>query len=1083
MTLTRAELLAITCKSASLRERLDGTCVPAPGSDPKMTRKVDAYLKKWADVAAEGDQELFEKRLAYDGLDLDTIRPFLGDVEFGGKLPSWTEILNPVLQNAGKLELDELHARFPCLDKNDPLPFEEILLPFVLTAREMLDASESSGLLTGKARANLERFLLIRMSELSSRVLELEFNTFLACLQFTGITYNLASRDTASRKHYLDFVARLRDGGLLQLFKEYPVLARRLATRLDQWVKLAEEFIVRLRTDLTAIRTILFENADIGAVTDLEPGLSDSHRQGRTVIVATFQSGAKLVYKPKDMGLEADYFQFAEWLNTRGSPLDFKVLKVLNCGPYGWVEFVEARPMEDEEQARRFYQRSGMLLCLIYACDGLDFHNENVFACREHPVPIDLETMFHHRVKVSEEVQELIDAAKEKIGDSVLRTHFLPSFFQIKDKFLDISGIGGGAQEISIEVLRWKHINTDAMEYSHERTLAKATNDMNIPRIREKAVRPEDYAEDLADGFIQMHLFLASQREALLSDTGLLSKMLRNNARFVFRPTALYMSIERKVAHPDYQREGVDLSLQIDVLARSLIPTDEKSPLWPLMHEEAKSMWDMDVPKFMLPGDSDSIVLDSGETIPHCFSQSPLERVKEKIRDMNEADMEWQARLIKGSLEYRLAPPVVTSIAPHEDPSAINDAPLLTKGELLQCAQLLAAEIRDKAIFSRKGEPSWVVLKAVPNTRQRMLQSMDFHLYDGVCGVALFLAALEKIVPGSGFRDMAGASLGPMIRWLNKTAPRKLMGTSIGGCSGLPSIIYSLVHLSDFLNDPALLKCAERAASLLEQRDIDADRSYDVIGGAAGTALALLPLYKRTGNRQVLATAVSCGEHLLRNRTATHKQFKVWKTLDSSPPLAGFAHGAAGIAYALVVLYRETRRMDFRDAAVEAIMFETDLFSAEENNWPDRRVDAENPGNDALNFMCAWCQGAAGIGLARVGGLDVIDSPAIRSDIQVALQTTLQFPYQARDHVCCGNAGRAEVLLTAGIALSESKWIDGAEKLVSAVVAQARRSGRFKASFEQNFYNPSLYQGNAGLGYQFLRLAEPRLLPSLILFE
>ena len=466
----------------------------------------------------------------------------------------------------------------------------------------------------------------------------------------------------------------------------------------------------------------------------------------------TFESGAKLVYKPKDMGLEEDYFQFADWLNTRGSPLDFKVLKVLNRGPYGWVEFVAASPMEDEAQARRFYLRSGMLLCLIYACDGLDFHNENVFACGEHPVPIDLETIFHHRVRTSGEVQELIDAAKEKIGNSVLRTHFLPSFFQIKEKYLDISGIGGGAEEIAIEVLRWKYINTDAMEFSEEKIRGKTTNDMNVPRIKDHPIRPEDYSAQLADGFRQMYRFLASRRDALLSDAGPLIRMLRNKARFVFRPTALYMSIERKIAHPNFQKDGVSLSLQFEILARSLIPTDEKSPLWPLLQEETRAMWDMDVPKFMFPADSDSIVLDSGETIAHCFDQSPLECVRRKITEMNEADMEWQATLINGSLEYRLTAGAVTSDAAAGNPPVIDDAPLPQKSELLECARLLAAEIGDKAIFSRNGEPSWVVLKVVPNARQRMLQSMDYHLYDGACGVALFLAALERLDPGSGFR-------------------------------------------------------------------------------------------------------------------------------------------------------------------------------------------------------------------------------------------------------------------------------------------------------------------------------------------
>jgi type 2 lantibiotic biosynthesis protein LanM len=1081
MFLTRDELIAIAEKSSSLQERLDGTYVPVPTNDPNTNKEIETRLKVWADVVAEGDQELFEKRLAYDSLDVSAVRPLLAKVQLTSELPYWTQILNSILRHSGRLEFDKLHDSFPCLNKNEPLPFEELLLPFILTAREKLDASAKCDLLTGRSGAALERFLLTRLSDLSSRVLELEFNTYRACLQLTGINYRAATSNKTSRKYYLDFAKKLSEEGLAQFFKEYPVLARRLAMRINQWVHLVGEFVARLRADLTDIKKMFFENMNIGKVTDLEPGLSDSHYQGRTVIAVTFETGCKLIYKPKDMGLEEDFFQFVEWLNTRGAPIDFRVLKVLNRSSYGWVEFVRPSSMDDEGQVQRFFLRSGNLLCLIYACDGLDFHNENVLACHEYPVPIDLETIVHHRVQFSEDIQELTDAAKEKIGDSVLRTHYLPTFYQIKDKYLDISGLGGGAQEIMYDSPRWKFINTDAMEYSQERLTTNS--EMNIPRIKNKSILVEHYTEYLADGFRQMYRFLVSQKATLLSDSGPLFKMLRNKARFVFRPTSLYRSIEKKIAYPDYQKDGVDLSLQIDILARSLIPTIDKPRLWPLLHEETNALWDMDVPKFMVPGDSDSIDLNTGVTIAHSFSQAPSDHVMKKIMGMNDDDMKWQEKLIKGSLECRLTTKATAYLATPNNRTAIDDVPPLDKNELLQYALLLATEIGKNAMLSKNGEPSWVILKVISSTNQRMLQSMDFNLYDGVCGVALFLAAVEKLAPGSGFQDMARSSLGPMIRWLNKTTPKKLMEASIGGCSGLPSMAYSLVHLSDFLNDPALLTCAERVASLIEQKDIDADKTYDVISGAAGTILALLPLYKRTGNKQILNTVIYCGEHLLKNKTAAHKELKVWKTLDSSPPLAGFSHGAAGIAYALVALYRVTRRNDFLDAAVDAIMFESDIFDSKERNWPDRRENNSSQKSDAFGFMCAWCQGAAGIGLARTGGLDVIDSLAIRNDIQVALHTTLQSPFQARDHICCGNAGRAEILLTAGLALSETKWIDGAKRLTSAVIARARGDGRFTAMFDQNIYNPSMYQGAAGLGYHLLRFAEPKRLPCLILFE
>ena len=50
-----------------------------------------------------------------------------------------------------------------------------------------------------------------------------------------------------------------------------------------------------------------------------------------------------------------------------------------------------------EEEIRRYYRRTGHLLCLVYALNGSDFHYENLIADGEHPVPIDLETICHHR--------------------------------------------------------------------------------------------------------------------------------------------------------------------------------------------------------------------------------------------------------------------------------------------------------------------------------------------------------------------------------------------------------------------------------------------------------------------------------------------------------------------------------------------------------------------------------------------------------------------------------------------------------------------------------------------------------------
>jgi hypothetical protein len=93
--------------------------------------------------------------------------------------------------------------------------------------------------------------------------------------------------------------------------------------------------------------------------------------------------------------------------------------------------------------------------------------------------------------------------------------------------------------------------------------------------------------------------------------------------------------------------------------------------------------------------------------------------------------------------------------------------------------------------------------------------------------------------------------------------------------------------------------------------------------------------------------------------------------------------------------------------------------------------------------MTSWCHGAPGIGLARLGSLAILDTPEIREEIAIALNTTLQFGLQNIDHPCCGNCGRMEVLLVAAQKLLRPDLVETAQKQASWVVARAKQVGGF----------------------------------------
>ena len=128
---------------------------------------------------------------------------------------------------------------------------------------------------------------------------------------------------------------------------------------------------------------------------------------------------------------------------------------------------------------------------------------------------------------------------------------------------------------------------------------------------------------------------------------------------------------------------------------------------------------------------------------------------------------------IEGSLEARTRIEHVQSFHTRET-FDVNTVPNLDKKKLIEHALSLAEELRAKAHYSQNGEPSWIILKGVPDSEQFMLDAMDCSLYDGSGGVALFLAGLEKVKPGSGFGDMAYSTIAQMRRWLKKARPSEI---------------------------------------------------------------------------------------------------------------------------------------------------------------------------------------------------------------------------------------------------------------------------------------------------------------------
>ncbi|GIV97269.1 MAG: hypothetical protein KatS3mg057_1926 [Herpetosiphonaceae bacterium] len=377
-----------------------------------------------------------------------------------------------------------------------------------------------------------------------------------------------------------------------------------------------------------------------------------------------------------------------------------------------------------------------------------------------------------------------------------------------------------------------------------------------------------------------------------------------------------------------------------------------------------------------------------------------------------------------------------------------------------------------------ENDVAWIGL--MEHGRRWSLESLGLDLYHGLPGIALFLAYLGSVTQEERYTRLARAALQKMrlqIAW-GETGI-----ASIGGFEGWGGVIYTLTHLAVLWNEPALLVEAEdvveRLAPLIEE-----DERLDIIAGAAGCIGSLISLYQCAPSERTLAAAVQCGWRLVARARPLDRGMG-WATLGSSHALAGFAHGAAGIAWALLELSALSGEQDFRTGALAAIDYERSLFAPEYGNWLDLReriAGSERQGDAPPAFMTAWCHGAPGIGLARLRSLPHLDDATVRAEIAAALRTTLARGCGYTHALCHGDLGNLEFLLQASRTIADPRLRTEVDRLAATILTNSVQTG-WRCATPLEVETPGLMVGLAGIGYGLLRLAAPELVPSVLALE
>ncbi|MFM1832294.1 MAG: hypothetical protein RLZZ461_610 [Planctomycetota bacterium] len=1073
--------------------------------------RADVVRRRWRDVLGRAEDASLDDRLADLGLDDADLPRAVGRIDpsaasevepaawmticaaVGREVPTFgadglpvADFLGPDPDAASETGVARRHADGPS-DSPEPIPFEDGLVPWVEVAtrrlRERVPALDrllAPGLLRREQRRLLENLAVVsrfaNIADLESHRLGMYSGNDLAL----GLLIADPPR-TAYRRTVEGMIGvRSRDW-----MRRRPALARLLGVRVVGWIRGLAEFLDRLERDRPALEATFADGASLGPLTELSFASGDSHNGGRSVGLCTFDSGVRLAYKPRSCRVDVAFAEIVDDLNALLDPaLRLRTPRTLDRGDHGWAEFIESRPCDDREAMLRFHRRIGVLLALIHTLQGNDFHFENVKACGEHPVPVDLETVCVPDLQPGP-AAETSDPTMSLIARSVLRTLLLPS----------VAGRGGanvlrnlGAVHVEVgegvvrRVRRLTRINTDFQRW----ILATPQ-----PDTHRSDATPWTEADDQVDADVQQrenafgyrvaYEAILARRDAWLAADSPIRRLDEAFVRVLNRSTNVYARLLQESCGSSDLESGVARWLTIERLALSLgvdRDPDERATDAALIQAESASLRDGDVAYFLAPAAGRSIWIvdpDSGGPVECAGTRlraSAVESAMTQVAAMSPDDLTLQLRL-QGSA-YRAT---IISLSRRFHATAGDSAPEAPTGDASTATRslrrTLVATLDDlaaQAIVSGDGV-NWIDFILDTRFERVRPSALDAGLYGGRGGLALLFEKAYRVLGDGRWLDLARRSLaGEFGAWRDLPTSRAWMTRLVpAGMLDRGGLVAGLWAIGRHEGGGDHRTAAIEIATTISNRTICADEDFDVIGGAAGFILLLLRLHEESTIPGAADVIGRLADHLVSR--VVDLDGPGWRTIGQRLPLCGFAHGRAGIALALLQAGRMLDRADLRRVAMAVFEAEHRLRGDNPSaGWPDLRGLEPPDRMRAPMGSSQWCSGTEGIALSRAAALQVEDHPVLRDDLAFALESVRPLRKPGRGHICCGSTGRIMTHQTlrrlgCGEGLDAGDG-DDAARMVGAVLA------RHHAGDDGGALGVGLFQGLAGIVWTGLSLLD-----------
>lgn len=904
------------------------------------------------------------------------------------------------------------------------------------------------------------------------RVVVLELNAARLTGRFTAVD---------SRARWEEWVTGLEQpGGWEALATPYPRLLPRLRQVVDHRCAAALTLARRFGRDRADLPALL--GAGPGELREVTFGAGDSHHGGHTVTLLRCDAG-RLVYKPRPLETDANLATLLpRLLPAEPERSRIRVPAVLtrhdHHGGYGWAAHVAHRYCAGIDELRCFYRGLGHWLAVMRMLGGSDLHFENVVAAGPVPVLVDCETLFTpHRATEASGYGAAVDLAADRVRQSVLRTGLLPGRgAALGWRGADWSAAGGlPGEQPAVEVATIVDLGTDrarlAMAYGSP-----------LPGPNHPSPAPDlsKYWPVLIDGFTELNAELCDRDRA-----GELAPLLAGFAdclvRVVVRDTASYAALERMLWHPRSLHEPEPaIARAADLLARQARNLTGVPDAPAVIDAEIAELLTGDVPTFVTTPASGVLTGPGGTRWGH-----PEDLVAAALDNWRAAAPAIDRQVVQAALVGAYLNVELAASLRRVQVTRIRGGSL-DRRRRAQAAAILQ-RLSATAVRGGDGTVTWVAPGL--DVTGWAVRPLGPDFYDGQAGVAVLLAAYQREVADDRAEEVPGlaellTAAVATLRLADDQQERdrakaaqaliRVRPNPAGGYLGLGSRIWGWLLLHDLgaIGAAEAIRRAEALAALLPEA-VEADESWDLLSGAAGSLVPLLRLSERTGAGRWRDLAREIG-HRLREVAAQSTDGAYWPSRAYPEGIGGMSHGVTGFGWALGRLATATG-----DAALGGLA--DAAFAREETYYDPRRegwVDARIPEGVAI----AWCHGSVGIGIAAADLL--ANHPdgreeSLRDVLHRAARATWPGGFGSTHTLCHGDMSAWEVLDRAWAAGLGPPGVDR-DRVIAQILTSLEDHGP-AAGLTRDVFTPALMSGLGGVAYQLLRMHPESRLPSVLL--